>query len=130
MLVALLEKPDPPIIGGLLPPLAQRRNEPNVGERHRYLSGRAVEAAGDVDVLLLDKTGTITPGNRRVRFYTRPRGGIERTLATPRSFASLADETPEGRVISRSSPNSALTCVNAMQSLHATFCSVCTHKAV
>lgn len=83
-------------------------------------SGRAVEAAGDVDVLLLDKTGTITLGNRRVRFYSRPRVD-ERTLADAAQLASLADETPEGRSI----VILAKQCFNLrerdVQSLHATF---------
>jgi len=62
-------------------------------------SGRAVEAAGDVDVLLLDKTGTITLGNRQaVAFHPAP-GVEERTLADTAQLASLADETPEGRSI-------------------------------
>ncbi len=76
-------------------------------------SGRAVEAAGDVDVLLLDKTGTITLGNRRASDFIPARGVDERTLADAAQLASLADETPEGRSIVIS-PNSALTCVNAM----------------
>src|SRR5256886_11886515 len=63
------------------------------------MSGRAVEAAGDVDVLLLDKTGTITLGNRQATAF-RPAAGIsERELADAAQLASLADETPEGRSI-------------------------------
>jgi K+-transporting ATPase ATPase B chain len=63
------------------------------------MSGRAVEAAGDVDVLLLDKTGTITLGNRQAtQFYPAP-GISERDLADAAQLASLADETPEGRSI-------------------------------
>jgi len=63
------------------------------------MSGRAVEAAGDVDVLLLDKTGTITLGNRQAtEFYPAP-GVAERDLADAAQLASLADETPEGRSI-------------------------------
>ena len=67
-------------------------------QRHR-LSGRAVEAAGDVDVLLLDKTGTITLGNRQaVEFIpVGTKGNSE--LAEAAQMASLADETPEGRSI-------------------------------
>jgi K+-transporting ATPase ATPase B chain len=62
-------------------------------------SGRAVEAAGDVDVLLLDKTGTITLGNRRRR-NSFPRPGVKvEELAEAAQLASLADETPEGRSI-------------------------------
>jgi K+-transporting ATPase ATPase B chain len=63
------------------------------------MSGRAVEAAGDVDVLLLDKTGTITLGNRQATAFI-PSGGVEtRTLADVAQLASLPDETPEGRSI-------------------------------
>lgn len=61
-------------------------------------SGRAVEAAGDVDVLLLDKTGTITFGNRQASAFKAP-GVSPRELADAARLASLADETPEGRSI-------------------------------
>ena len=64
------------------------------------MSGRAVEAAGDIDVLLLDKTGTITLGNRMaVAFHPAPGVDGKATWPMPRNFASLADETPEGRSI-------------------------------
>ncbi len=63
------------------------------------LSGRAVEAAGDVDTLLLDKTGTITLGNRQASEFKPVRGVTERELADAAQMASLADETPEGRSI-------------------------------
>src|SRR5262245_65377221 len=62
-------------------------------------SGRAVEAAGDVDVLLLDKTGTITLGNRQATAFLPAPGVAERELAEAAQLASLADETPEGRSI-------------------------------
>ncbi|MFP3366803.1 hypothetical protein R0J93_24470, partial [Pseudoalteromonas sp. SIMBA_148] len=62
-------------------------------------SGRAVEAAGDVDVLLLDKTGTITLGNRQASAFLAAPGVDERTLADAAQLSSLADETPEGRSI-------------------------------
>ncbi len=62
-------------------------------------SGRAVEAAGDVDVLLLDKTGTITLGNRQATAFIPARGVREEELADAAQLASLADETPEGRSI-------------------------------
>jgi K+-transporting ATPase ATPase B chain len=62
-------------------------------------SGRAVEAAGDVDVLLLDKTGTITLGNRQAAAFLPVRGVPEQELADVAQLASLADETPEGRSI-------------------------------
>jgi len=64
------------------------------------MSGRAVEASGDVDVLLLDKTGTITLGNRAAtQFFFRHQGLKKRISRTPRQLSSLADETPEGRSI-------------------------------
>jgi K+-transporting ATPase ATPase B chain len=63
------------------------------------MSGRAIEAAGDVDVLLLDKTGTITLGNRQASRFVPADGVDERTLADVAQLASLADETPEGRSI-------------------------------
>src|SRR5207302_5947401 len=63
------------------------------------MSGRAVEAAGDVDTLLLDKTGTITLGNRQATAFRPVRGVTEHELADAAQLASLADETPEGRSI-------------------------------
>ena len=63
------------------------------------MSGRAVEAAGDVDTLLLDKTGTITLGNRQATEFRPVRGVTEQELADAAQLASLADETPEGRSI-------------------------------
>ena len=63
------------------------------------MSGRAVEAAGDVDTLLLDKTGTITLGNRQATAFKPVRGVTEQELADAAQLASLADETPEGRSI-------------------------------
>ena len=63
------------------------------------LSGRAIEAAGDVNVLLLDKTGTITHGNREAVAFVPVGGHSERELAEAALIASLADETPEGRSV-------------------------------
>jgi len=63
------------------------------------MSGRAVEAAGDVDVLLLDKTGTITLGNRQATRFVPLHGVDERDLAHAAMLSSLSDETPEGRSI-------------------------------
>src|SRR5476649_2670268 len=63
------------------------------------MSGRAVEAAGDVDTLLLDKTGTITLGNRQATEFLPVAGVDQRDLADAAQLASLADETPEGRSI-------------------------------
>src|SRR4029078_2685741 len=63
------------------------------------MSGRAVEAAGDVDTLLLDKTGTITLGNRQATEFLPLSGVTPQELADAAQFASLSDETPEGRSI-------------------------------
>src|SRR4030066_2240256 len=63
------------------------------------MSGRAVEAAGDVDTLLLDKTGTITLGNRQAVAFVPAPGVSSQTLADAAQLSSLADETPEGRSI-------------------------------
>ncbi len=63
------------------------------------MSGRAVEAAGDVDVLLLDKTGTITLGNRQAVAFHAAEGVPEKDVADAAQLSSLADETPEGRSV-------------------------------
>ena len=62
-------------------------------------SGKAVEVAGDVDTLLLDKTGTITLGNRRATLFVPMQGTLERELARLAALASLADTTPEGKSV-------------------------------
>ncbi|HZV53712.1 MAG TPA: potassium-transporting ATPase subunit KdpB [Rhodocyclaceae bacterium] len=99
VLVALLVCLIPTTIGGLLSAIGiagmGRMMEKNV----IATSGRAVEAAGDVDVLLLDKTGTITLGNRQASTFVAASGVTERDLAEAALLASLADETPEGRSI-------------------------------
>jgi len=99
VLTALLVCLIPTTIGGLLSAIGVagmgRMMEKNV----IATSGRAVEAAGDVDVLLLDKTGTITLGNRQATAFLPTEGIAERELATAAMLASLADETPEGRSI-------------------------------
>ena len=99
VLVALLVCLIPTTIGGLLSAIGLA----GIGRMLRAnviaTSGRAVEAAGDVDVLLLDKTGTITLGNRQAAGFF-PAGGVsEHDLADTAQLASLADETPEGRSI-------------------------------
>ena len=98
-LVALFVCLAPTTIGALLSAIGiagmSRLNEANV----LATSGRAVEAAGDVDVLLLDKTGTITLGNRQAAAFIPVDGVDERTLADAAQLASLADETPEGRSV-------------------------------
>jgi K+-transporting ATPase ATPase B chain len=99
VLVALLVCLIPTTIGGLLSAIGiagmDRMHQANV----IAMSGRAVEAAGDVDVLLLDKTGTITLGNRQATAFLPAPGIAERDLADAAQLASLADETPEGRSI-------------------------------
>jgi K+-transporting ATPase ATPase B chain len=99
VLVALLVCLIPTTIGGLLSAIGiagmDRMHQANV----IAMSGRAVEAAGDVDVLLLDKTGTITLGNRQATAFLPAAGVAEKDLADAAQLASLADETPEGRSI-------------------------------
>ncbi len=99
VLVALLVCLIPTTIGGLLPAIGIAGMDRLIRRNVIALSGRAIEAAGDVDVLLLDKTGTITLGNRQAVEFI-PIGGIsDRELAEAAQLASLADETPEGRSI-------------------------------
>jgi K+-transporting ATPase ATPase B chain len=99
VLVALLVCLIPTTIGGLLSAIGIAGIDRLVQKNVLAMSGRAVEAAGDVDVLLLDKTGTITLGNRQaVEFFPAP--GVEmREMLEAAQLASLADETPEGRSI-------------------------------
>nr|WP_281165829.1 potassium-transporting ATPase subunit KdpB [Liquorilactobacillus sicerae] len=98
-LIALLICLAPTTIGALLSAIGiagmSRLNQANV----LAMSGRAIEAAGDTDVLLLDKTGTITLGNRRASEFIPVDGHSEKELAIAAQLASLADETPEGRSI-------------------------------
>ncbi|MBU0606828.1 MAG: potassium-transporting ATPase subunit KdpB [Armatimonadetes bacterium] len=99
VLVALLVCLIPTTIGGLLPAIGIAGMERLIQRNVIAMSGRAVEAAGDVDVLLLDKTGTITLGNREAVAFL-PVGEIgAHELAEAAQLASLADETPEGRSI-------------------------------
>ncbi|VDZ80162.1 potassium-transporting ATPase subunit B [Salmonella bongori] len=112
----------PTTIGGLLSAIGRRRNEPDAGrECNRHQRPRAVEAAGDVDVLLLDKTGTITLGNRQASDFIPARGVDERTLADAAQLASLADETPEGRSIVVLAKQRFNLRERDVQALHATF---------
>jgi potassium-transporting ATPase ATP-binding subunit len=98
-LISLLVALIPTTIGALLSAIGIAGMDRLVRRNVLALSGRAVEASGDVDVLLLDKTGTITLGNRQAaEFITMP-GVSERELAAAALLASLADETPEGRSI-------------------------------
>ena len=99
VLVALLVCLIPTTIGGLLPAIGIAGMDRLIRRNVIALSGRAVEAAGDVDVLLLDKTGTITLGNRQAVEFIPANHVTERELAEAAQLASLADETPEGRSI-------------------------------
>ncbi|WP_297567252.1 potassium-transporting ATPase subunit KdpB [uncultured Faecalibaculum sp.] len=98
-LLALLVCLAPTTIGALLSAIGiagmSRLNQENV----LAMSGRAIEAAGDVDVLLLDKTGTITLGNRQAAAFLPVKGVSQRDLAYAAVLSSLADETPEGRSV-------------------------------
>lgn len=98
-LVALLVCLAPTTIGALLSAIGiagmSRLNQANV----LAMSGRAIEAAGDVDILMLDKTGTITLGNRRADSFIPVDGNSEQELADAAQLSSLADETPEGRSV-------------------------------
>lgn len=99
VLVALLVCLIPTTIGGLLSAIGVAGMSRMLGANVIATSGRAVEAAGDVDVLLLDKTGTITLGNRQATEFLPVPGVSEEELASAAQLASLADETPEGRSI-------------------------------
>ncbi len=99
VLVALLVCLIPTTIGGLLSAIGIAGMDRMIQANVIAMSGRAVEAAGDIDVLLLDKTGTITLGNRQATAFLPADGiGVE-ALADAAQLASLADETPEGRSI-------------------------------
>jgi K+-transporting ATPase ATPase B chain len=99
VLVALLVCLIPTTIGGLLSAIGIAGMDRMIQKNVIAMSGRAVEAAGDVDVLLLDKTGTITLGNRQAVAFMPADGVTEAELADVAQLASLADETPEGRSI-------------------------------
>jgi potassium-transporting ATPase ATP-binding subunit len=98
-LIALLVALIPTTIGALLSAIGIAGMDRLVRRNVLALSGRAVEASGDVDVLLLDKTGTITLGNRQAAAFIPMPGVEEHELAEAAQMASLADETPEGRSI-------------------------------
>jgi K+-transporting ATPase ATPase B chain len=99
VLIALLVCLIPTTIGGLLSAIGVAGMSRMMQANVIATSGRAVEAAGDVDVLLLDKTGTITLGNRQAAAFMPAPGVTEQQLADVAQLASLADETPEGRSI-------------------------------
>jgi len=89
----------PTTIGGLLSAIGIAGMDRLIRKNVIATSGRAVEAAGDVDTLLLDKTGTITLGNRMAAAFLPMPGVTEEALADAAQLASLADETPEGRSV-------------------------------
>lgn len=99
VLVALFVCLAPTTIGGLLSAIGIAGMDRMIQANVIALSGRAVEAAGDIDVLLLDKTGTITLGDRQATEFIPAEGVTIETLADAAQLASLADETPEGRSI-------------------------------
>jgi K+-transporting ATPase ATPase B chain len=99
VLVALLVCLIPTTIGALLSAIGIAGMDRMLQANVLAMSGRAVEAAGDVDVLLLDKTGTITLGNRQATAFLPADGISEKQLASAAQLASLADETPEGRSV-------------------------------
>ena len=99
VLVALLVCLIPTTIGGLLSAIGIAGIDRLVQKNVLAMSGRAVEAAGDVDVLLLDKTGTITLGNRQATAFLPAPGVTAEEMAGAAQLSSLADETPEGRSI-------------------------------
>jgi K+-transporting ATPase ATPase B chain len=99
VLVALLVCLIPTTIGALLSAIGIAGMDRMLQANVLAMSGRAVEAAGDVDILLLDKTGTITLGNRQATAFVPAEGVAEKQLADAAQLASLADETPEGRSV-------------------------------
>lgn len=99
VLIALLVCLIPTTIGGLLSAIGISGMDRLIRRNVIATSGRAVEAAGDIDVLLLDKTGTITLGNRMATAFLPVKGVTSEKLAQVAQLASLADETPEGRSI-------------------------------
>ncbi|KQV45218.1 potassium-transporting ATPase subunit KdpB [Massilia sp. Root335] len=121
VLIALLVCLIPTTIGGLLSAIGVAGMSRMMGANVIATSGRAVEAAGDVDVLLLDKTGTITLGNRQAAAFLPAPGVTERELADVAQLASLADETPEGRSIVVLAKQRFNIRQRELESLHAVF---------
>ena len=121
VLIALLVCLIPTTIGGLLSAIGVAGMSRMMQANVIATSGRAVEAAGDVDVLLLDKTGTITLGNRQASSFVPAPGVTEQQLADAAQLASLADETPEGRSIVVLAKQQFNIREREMASLNATF---------
>lgn len=121
VLVALFVTLIPTTIGALLSAIGIAGMDRLVRFNVLAMSGRAVEAAGDVDTLLLDKTGTITLGNRQATAFHPVQGVTAETLADAAQLASLADETPEGRSIVVLAKEKYALRGREMERLHATF---------
>ncbi|MCO6049582.1 potassium-transporting ATPase subunit KdpB [Mesorhizobium sp. RP14(2022)] len=121
VLVALFVTLIPTTIGALLSAIGIAGMDRLVRFNVLAMSGRAVEAAGDVDTLLLDKTGTITLGNRQATEFRALRGVPENELADAAQLASLADETPEGRSITVLAKEKYNIRARDMGTLNATF---------
>ncbi|MDM7851826.1 potassium-transporting ATPase subunit KdpB [Pseudochrobactrum kiredjianiae] len=121
VLVALFVTLIPTTIGALLSAIGIAGMDRLVRFNVLAMSGRAVEAAGDVDTLLLDKTGTITLGNRQATEFRAITGVSEQQLADASQLASLADETPEGRSIVVLAKEKYGIRARDMASLHAVF---------
>ena len=121
VLIALLVCLIPTTIGGLLSAIGVAGMGRMLQANVIATSGRAVEAAGDVDVLLLDKTGTITLGNRQATAMTPVPGVSESELGQVAQLASLADETPEGRSIVVLAKQRLNLREHDLEALHATF---------
>ncbi|MBA1142553.1 potassium-transporting ATPase subunit KdpB [Mesorhizobium neociceri] len=121
VLVALFVTLIPTTIGALLSAIGIAGMDRLVRFNVLAMSGRAVEAAGDVDTLLLDKTGTITLGNRQATEFRPVKGVTEQELADAAQLASLADETPEGRSIVVLAKEKYGIRARDMATLHATF---------
>ena len=113
VLVALLVCLIPTTIGALLSAIGIAGMDRLVQRNVLAMSGRAVEAAGDVNTLLLDKTGTITLGNRQAAEFLPVDGVDAAALADAAQLSSLADETPEGRSIVRAGQDRATACASA-----------------
>ncbi len=121
VLVALLVCLIPTTIGGLLSAIGIAGIDRLVQKNVLAMSGRAVEAAGDVDVLLLDKTGTITMGNRQATEFLPAPGVTKQQMADAAQLASLADETPEGRSVVVLAKNFGIRARELSEMLNATF---------
>ena len=119
--IALLVCLIPTTIGGLLSAIGVAGMGRMIAKNVIAMSGRAVEAAGDVDVLLLDKTGTITLGDRQATGFFSSSGISEKDLAEAAQLASLADQTPEGRSIMVLAKTRFSLRERDLASLHATF---------